>query len=111
MPTLNIMQMYLEIRPFSCLATTPNGVILRSSLHRTSSNSAYINSFLPHYAPEAKKIKSWSPTLFETESPYYDADKSKTNGKIFILDHDADANGRTDIDDLEWSYLEGNGEF
>lgn len=63
------------------------------------------------YAPEAKKIKSWSPTLFETESPYYDADKSKTNGKIFILDHDADANGRTDIDDLEWSYLEGNGDF
>lgn len=63
------------------------------------------------YAPEAKKIKSWSPTLFETESPYYDADKSKTNGKIFILDHDTDANGRTDIDDLEWSYLEGNGDF
>lgn len=22
------------------------------------------------YAPEAKKIKSWSPTLFESESPY-----------------------------------------
>ncbi len=63
------------------------------------------------YAPEAKKIKSWSPTLFETESPYYDADKSKTNGKIFILDHDTDANGRTDIDDLEWSYLECNGDF
>lgn len=63
------------------------------------------------YAPEAKKIKSWSPTLFESESPYYDADKSKTNGKIFILDHDTDANGRTDIDDLEWSYLDGNGDF
>ena len=63
------------------------------------------------YAPEAKKIKSWSPTLFESESPYYDADKSKTNGKIFILDHDTDANGRTDIDDLEWSYLESNGDF
>lgn len=63
------------------------------------------------YAPEAKKIKSWSPTLFESESPYYDADKSKTNGKIFILDHDTDANGRTDIDDLEWSYLECNGDF
>ena len=63
------------------------------------------------YAPEAKKIKSWSPTLFESGSPYYDADKSKTNGKIFILDHDTDANGRTDIDDLEWSYLECNGDF
>ena len=32
------------------------------------------------YAVESKKIKEWQPTLFETESPYYDADKSRTNG-------------------------------
>lgn len=63
------------------------------------------------YAPEAKKIKSWQPTIFETESPYYDADKSRTNGKIFILDQDTDMSGRIDINDLQWSYLEGDGDF
>lgn len=63
------------------------------------------------FAPEAKKIKSWQPTIFETESPYYDADKSRTNGKIFILDQDTDMSGRIDINDLKWSYLEGDGDF
>lgn len=63
------------------------------------------------YAPESKKIKSWQPTLFETESPYYDVDKSKTNGKIFILDHDTNNSGTIDYDDLEWQYLEGDGDF
>lgn len=63
------------------------------------------------YAPESKKIKSWSPTLFETENPNFDADKSKTNGKIFILDRDTNGNGKIDIDDLEWNYLEGDGDF
>ena len=33
------------------------------------------------YAVESKKIKAWEPTLFETENPHYDADKSKTHGK------------------------------
>lgn len=63
------------------------------------------------YAVESKKIKSWTPTLFETESPYYDADKSRTHGKIFVLTRDTNQNGRIDIDDLEWHYLEGDGDF
>ncbi|MBE6312915.1 MAG: DNA methyltransferase [Bacteroidales bacterium] len=63
------------------------------------------------YAAESKKIKSWQPTLFETENPNYDADKSRTNGKIFVLDHDTNQNGRIDINDLQWDYLEGDGDF
>ena len=63
------------------------------------------------YAVESKKIKSWTPTIFETESPYYDADKSRTHGKIFVLTRDTNQNGRIDIDDLQWSYLEGDGDF
>lgn len=63
------------------------------------------------YAPESKKIKSWQPTLFETEAPQYDEDKSKTNGKIFILDSDTNGSGRIDVDDLRWEYLEGDGDF
>lgn len=63
------------------------------------------------YAVESKKIKEWEPTLFETEAPQYDADKSRTNGKIFILDGDKNDNGTIDVDDLKWEYLEGDGDF
>lgn len=63
------------------------------------------------YAVESKKIKEWQPTLFETESPYYDADKSRTNGKIFVLDEDINGDGRFNINDLQWSYLKGDGDF
>ena len=64
------------------------------------------------YAPESKKYKiPWQPTLFETEQPYYDMDKSKTNGKIFVLERDITGDRRLNIDDLEWHYLEGDGDF
>ena len=63
------------------------------------------------YAVESKKIKDWQPTLFETDSPYYDADKSRTHGKIFVLDEDINGDGRFNINDLQWSYLEGDGDF
>lgn len=63
------------------------------------------------YAPESKKIKTWEPTLFETEAPQYDEDKSKTHGKIFILDSDTNGSGRIDVNDLRWEYLEGDGDF
>lgn len=63
------------------------------------------------YAPESKKIKAWQPTLFETSNPQFDADKSKTHGKIFVLDRDMDGDGRINIDDLQWEYLEGDGDF
>jgi len=59
----------------------------------------------------ATESTNWEPTLFETSNPLYDAEKSRTNGKIFVLDHDTNASGRIDLDDLEWQYLEGNGDF
>lgn len=64
------------------------------------------------YAVECKNFKSdWQPTLFETENPIYSADKSRVKGKIFVLDHDTNANGKIDIEDLQWNYMEGNGDF
>lgn len=64
------------------------------------------------YAVESKKYKTdWTPTLFETKNPNYNLDKSKTHGKIFILDEDSNRNGVIDIDDLKWDYLEGDGDF
>ena len=64
------------------------------------------------YAIESKKVKTdWQPTLFETENPNYDIDKSKIRGKIFTLTHDTNQNGKIDINDLEWQYLDGDGDF
>lgn len=64
------------------------------------------------YAPESKKYKfGYQPSLFETEAPQYDADKSKTHGKIFVLDHDVTGDGRINVEDLQWQYLEGDGDF
>ena len=64
------------------------------------------------YAPESKKYKiPYQPTLFETSQPYFDHDKSKTHGKIFVLTDDITGDGRVNIDDLQWHYLEGDGDF
>ena len=64
------------------------------------------------YAPESKKYKiPYEPTLFETQQPYYSPDKSKTNGKIFVLEKDVTGDNRINIDDLQWQYLEGDGDF
>jgi hypothetical protein len=64
------------------------------------------------YAPESKKYKyGYEPTLFETLDPKFDEDKTKTHGKIFVLDRDKTGDGRIDVNDLEWDYLEGDGDF
>lgn len=64
------------------------------------------------YAPESKKYKMpYQPTLFETSQPHYDTDKSKTHGKIFVLERDVTGDNRINIEDLQWQYLEGDGDF
>lgn len=64
------------------------------------------------YAPDSKALaQPLELTLFETESPQFDPEKAQTRGKIFVLDRDIDGNGRIDIDDLQWHYLEGDGDF
>ena len=64
------------------------------------------------YAPESKRYRMpYQPTLFETQQPYFNPDKSKTNGKIFVLDRDMTGDNRINIEDLQWQYLEGDGDF
>lgn len=55
--------------------------------------------------------KWYQPSLFEQESPQYDEEKTAVKGKIFVLDHDTNKNGKIDFEDLEWKYLEGDGDF
>ena len=60
----------------------------------------------------AKSTGNKQLTLFEQESPLYDADKHDDHGKVFTLTHDKDGSGRVDTDDIEFSgYLEGDGDF
>lgn len=66
------------------------------------------------YAPDAKKAKyGIEPSLFpeEEHDPKFDPSKWQTRGKIFILDRDTNGDNRIDIDDLQWDYLDGDGDF
>lgn len=50
-------------------------------------------------------------TDFETNSPQFSKEKTKSHGKIYTLCRDADNSGTVDIDDLEWRYLDGDGDY
>ena len=64
------------------------------------------------YAPESKKYKTpWHPSLFEQDAPQYDPAKTSVRGKIFVLDHDVSGDGVIDFHDIQWHYLEGDGDF
>lgn len=64
------------------------------------------------YAPDSKKYRMlYEPSLFEKNAPQYDADKSRTHGKIFILDRDECGDKKVSINDIRWQYLDGDGDF
>jgi hypothetical protein len=64
------------------------------------------------YAPESKNYKiPYQPTLFELNDPQFDEGKTVVNGKIFTLTHDKSGDGKVDVNDLEWHYLAGDGDF
>ncbi len=64
------------------------------------------------YAPDSKKYKTvWQPSLFEQDAPQFDPAKTSVRGKIFMLDHDRSGDGVIDFHDIEWQYLEGDGDF
>jgi len=63
------------------------------------------------YAPNSKKISNYQPSLFEINDPQFDTLKTVSNGKIFTLTKDKTGDGKIDVNDLEWTYLEGDGDF
>jgi len=64
------------------------------------------------YAPESKNYKGfYQPTLFETNAPQFDQKKTNINGKIFTLTADKNNDQVINVDDLQWSYLDGDGDF
>lgn len=64
------------------------------------------------YAYDKKRVKGpYQLSFFEEKSPKYDKSKTKSHGKIFTLTRDSNNSGKIDIDDLEWNYLKGDGDF
>ena len=65
------------------------------------------------YAPSSKGTGClFAPTALEKCSPGYDEEKSRDRGRMFVLeDHDVNEDGRINIEDLQWSYLNGDGDF
>ena len=64
------------------------------------------------FAVESKNYKhNYQPTLFERSNKKYDSKKTKFKGKIFTLSKDITGDGIINIDDLDWDYLKGDGDF
>jgi hypothetical protein len=64
------------------------------------------------YAPNSKPREiPYQPTLFEIDSPEFDETKTISNGKIFTLSYDRTGDKNINVEDLEWEYLEGDGDF
>ena len=64
------------------------------------------------FAYNSKKVEfDYQPTLFETIDPRFEILKSKEKGKIFTLTKDENQDGKINIDDLKFDYLDGDGDF
>lgn len=64
------------------------------------------------YAADSKLYKSgYQITMFEESAPQYDKKKTTKHGKIFTLTRDISGDGKIDVNDLEWDYLKGDGDF
>ena len=50
-------------------------------------------------------------TLFETQNPKFDQKKARANGKIYTLTRDTTGDKKVNVEDLEWEYLKGDGDF
>lgn len=64
------------------------------------------------FAVNSKPYKTgYQVTMFEENAPQYDSTKTEIHGKIFTLEKDITNDGKIDVEDLEWKYLEGDGDF
>ena len=63
------------------------------------------------YAAASKKDTAYQPSLFEMGSEKYDAARTNIKGKIYTLTGDKNRNGKIDVNELEWKYMEGDGDF
>ena len=63
------------------------------------------------YANEKKEHVMVQLSLFEQNSPKFDKTKTQSHGKLFILERDTDKSGKINIEDIDFEYLNGDGDF
>jgi len=64
------------------------------------------------YAPDSKPQElNLQLALFEIQHPKFDKVKARANGKIYTLTRDATGDKKINVEDLEWEYLKGDGDF
>ena len=71
------------------------------------------------YAPRSNPaFDELQPSLFDVDNPYgeadpqFDPDKAWERGRVFTLTRDdVTGDGKVNIDDLQWEYLEDDGDF
>lgn len=65
------------------------------------------------YAPDSNPAgEFYQPTLLESDDPKFDETRTHANGKVFTLEaKDINDDGVINIDDLQWDYLKGDGDF
>lgn len=79
---------------------------LISTSYASDSKKAVYN-----FNEEYHKFTIFDVTDFERTDVKFDRAKTHTKGKIFVLERDNDKSGHIDINDLEWDYLDGDGDF
>lgn len=65
------------------------------------------------YAYDSKNYKGiYQLSIFEEDNPKFDESKTRTKGKVFILENkDIGLDGKLNINNLQWDYLNGTGDF
>ena len=64
------------------------------------------------YAPDSKPQElNLQLALFEIQHPKFDKVKARANGKIYTLTRDTTGDQKVNVEDLEWEYLKGDGDF
>ncbi len=97
-----------------CRATTRSGATSPSSSRCTSWTSASRSSISTSYAPDSNPAgEFYQPTLFETERPEVRRQPRRAPTARCSRSEPKDINGDgvINIDDLQWEYLEGDGDF
>ncbi|GGZ99953.1 DNA methyltransferase [Ignatzschineria ureiclastica] len=62
-------------------------------------------------SPQNEVQMPYQSRLFELDDLEYDKQKLAQKGKIFTLTSESNAHSRINVDDLEWKYLQGDGDF
>jgi hypothetical protein len=65
------------------------------------------------YAPDSRPSTiPFKPTELESSAPQFDPVRTRSNGKKFVLEpRDISGDGKVNVEDLQWEYLEGDGDF